>query len=183
MRPVRIAVAVVLIASAAVTGTLVARFTGHRSATPDSGVAAPTTVAGNPVPPTTVAGNPGGQHHPGPGPQPPTPTLPLGRVEGLEAVQAIGTQIAVAVGKGTILTTHDGGRTWVRVWRGPQDLHAVDFVSASTGWAVGDGLLLGTVDGGQHWRRLGQPSMRPLGSVHFSSASEGWGVAGRNPFR
>jgi photosystem II stability/assembly factor-like uncharacterized protein len=75
--------------------------------------------------------------------------LPLGRVEGLEAVQAVGTQIAVAVGKGTILTTHDGGRTWVRVWRGPQDLHAVDFVSASTGWAVGDGLLLGTVDGGR----------------------------------
>jgi photosystem II stability/assembly factor-like uncharacterized protein len=180
MRPVRIAVAVVLIAAAAVTGTLVARFTGHRSATPDSGVAAPTTVAGNPVPPTTVVGDPGGQHHPGPGPQPPTPILPLGRVEGLEAVQAVGTQIAVAVGKGTILTTHDGGRTWVRAWRGPQDLHAVDFVSASTGWAVGDGLLLGTVDGGQHWRRLGQPSVRPLGSVHFSSASEGWGVAGRN---
>jgi hypothetical protein len=178
MRPVRIAVAVVLTAAAATTGSLVARSTGHRSATPDSGVAAPappTTLRGNPVPPTDP-----GQQHPSPTPQPgPTPRLPLGHVGPLQAVQAIGgTATAFAVGEGAILTTSDGGRTWVRVWRGPQDLHGVDFVSASTGWAVGDGILLGTVDGGQHWRQLGQPSVRPLRSVHFSSAREGWGVAG-----
>jgi photosystem II stability/assembly factor-like uncharacterized protein len=177
MRPVRIAVAVVLTAAAAVTGSFVARSTGHRSATPDSGIAAPappTTLRGNPAPP----GSP--RQHPGPTPQPePTPRLPLGPVGPLEAVQAIGgTTTAYAVGKGTILTTSDGGRTWVRLWRGPQDLHAVDFVSASTGWAVGDRILLGTVDGGRHWRQLGQPSVRPLRRVHFSSPTEGWGVAG-----
>jgi photosystem II stability/assembly factor-like uncharacterized protein len=172
MRPVRIVVAVVFIAAAAVTGSFIARSTGHRSATPDSGIAAP-------APPTTVALNPG-RSHPSPSPPPPGPTttLPLGRVEPLEAVQAIGTQIAFAVGKGTILTTRDGGQSWVRVWRGAQDLHDVDFVDASTGWALGDGILLGTVDGGQHWRQLGQPRVRPLRSVHFSSRSEGWGVAG-----
>jgi photosystem II stability/assembly factor-like uncharacterized protein len=104
--------------------------------------------------------------------------LPLGRVEPLEAVQAIGTHIAFAVGKGTILTTRDGGQSWVRVWRSAQDLHDVDFVDASTGWALGDGILLGTVDGGQHWRQLGQPRVRPLRSVHFSSRTQGWGVAG-----
>ena len=144
MRPVRIAIAVVLTATAAASGIYFARSTAHQSAPPDRGGAAP-------APPTTVAVGPG-QNHPSPAPQPPGPTttLPLGRVEALEAVQAVGTQIGFAVGKGTILSTRDGGRTWVRVWRGAQDLHSVDFVSASTGWAVGDGALLGTVDGGQH---------------------------------
>ncbi len=172
MRPVRIAIAVVLTATAAASGIYFARSTAHRPATPDRGVAAP-------APPTTVAVDPG-QNHPRPAPQPPGPTttLPLGRVEALEGVQAVGTQIGFAVGKGTILTTRDGGRTWVRVWRGAQDLRAVDFVSASTGWAVGDGILLGTVDGGQHWRQLGQPRVGPLRRVHFSGRSEGWGIAG-----
>ena len=179
MRPVRIAVAVVLTAAAATTGSLVARSTGHRPATPDrGGVAAPTpptTLPGNPTPPF----DPGGPR-PSPTPRPgPIPRLPLGHVGPLQAVQAIGgTPTAFAVGKGAILSTNDGGRTWVRVWQGPQDLHGVDFVSASTGWAVGDHILLGTVDGGRHWRQLGQPSVRPLRSVHFASRSQGWGVAG-----
>jgi photosystem II stability/assembly factor-like uncharacterized protein len=172
MRPVRIVVAAVLVAAAAVTGSIVARSTAHRTATPDRGIAAA-------APPTTVAVDPA-RKDPSLSPQPqgPTTTLPLGRVGPLEAVQAIGTQVAFAVGKGTILTTRDGGQSWVRVWRGPQDLHDVDFVGASTGWALGDGILLGTVDGGRHWRQLGQPTVRPLRSVHFSSPSEGWGVAG-----
>jgi photosystem II stability/assembly factor-like uncharacterized protein len=109
----------------------------------------------------------------------PTTTLPLGRVERLDAVQVIGgTRIVFAVGKGTILTTSDGGRTWARVWRGAQELRDVDFVSASTGWALGDGVLLGTVDGGQHWHQLGQPRAGPLRRVHFASRTQGWGVAG-----
>src|SRR6266540_3430461 len=51
----------------------------------------------------------------------PTTTLPLGRVERLNAVQVVGGSGAWAVGKGTILATSDGGRTWARVWRGAQD--------------------------------------------------------------
>jgi photosystem II stability/assembly factor-like uncharacterized protein len=179
MRPVRTAVAVALTAAAALTGSFVARSTGHRSATHDRVIAAPAA-------PTTVAPDPN-LNQPGPTPQPkgpdrngPTnPSLALGRVGPLRAVQAVGTRTAFAVGKGAILTTRDGGRTWVRLWRGAQDLNEVDFVDASTGWALGDGILLGTVDGGQHWRQLGQPSVRPLRSVHFSSRGEGWGVAGR----
>jgi photosystem II stability/assembly factor-like uncharacterized protein len=109
----------------------------------------------------------------------PTTTLPLGRVERLDAVQVVGdTGTAWAVGKGTILTTRDGGRTWTRVWRGADDLRDLDFVSASTGWALGDGVLLGTVDGGGHWRGLGQPRQGPLRRVHFFSGTRGWGVAG-----
>jgi photosystem II stability/assembly factor-like uncharacterized protein len=109
----------------------------------------------------------------------PTTTLPLGRIQRLDAVQAIGDSGTVwAVGKGTILATSDFGRTWVRVWRGPAELRDVDFVSASVGWALGDGILLGTVDGGQHWHRLGQPRAGPLRRIHFASPTQGWGVAG-----
>jgi len=109
----------------------------------------------------------------------PTTTLPLGRVERLDAVQAIGgTGTVVAVGKGAILTTSNFGRTWVRVWRGAHELRDVDFVSAWTGWALGEGVLLGTVDGGQHWHRLSQPRAGPLRRVHFASRTQGWGVAG-----
>jgi photosystem II stability/assembly factor-like uncharacterized protein len=109
----------------------------------------------------------------------PTTTLPLGRIERLDAVQAIGgSGTVVAVGTGTILATSNFGRTWARVWRGTEELRDVDFVNASTGWALGDGILVGTVDGGQHWHRLGQPRAGPLRRVHFASRTQGWGVAG-----
>jgi photosystem II stability/assembly factor-like uncharacterized protein len=109
----------------------------------------------------------------------PATTLPLGRIQRLDAVQAIGgTGTVFAVGTGTILATSDFGRTWARVWRGAQQLRDVDFVSAATGWALGDSVLLGTVDGGQHWHRLGQPRAGPLRRVHFTSRTQGWGVAG-----
>jgi photosystem II stability/assembly factor-like uncharacterized protein len=109
----------------------------------------------------------------------PATTLPLGKIERLHAVQFVGgTGSGWAVGKGTILATSDGGRTWGRVWRGSGVLRDVDFSSSSSGWALGDGILLGTVDGGQHWRTLGQPRSGPLRRVHFSGRGEGWGVAG-----
>ena len=160
MRPVRVIAAVMFAAAIAVTGC------AARSGAVHSTVPSPSTTA-LPTP------NP-----PEPAPAPPTTTIPLGHVARLDAVQAVGSRTVWAVGKGAILTTSDGGRTWVRVWRGAQELHQVDFVTASTGWALGDHLLLGTIDGGQHWRQLGQPESGPLRQVHFSSPTQGWGVAG-----
>jgi len=165
MRPVRIIAAFVFAAAVAVTGC-----TAHSAAVPPTAVPAPPSSAPTPrVPVTTSPRTPAA----------PTTTLPLGHVQRLDAVQAIGgTDTAWAVGTGAILTTGDGGRTWARVWRGAQELRDVDFVSASTGWALGDGILLGTVDRGQHWHQLGQPRSGPLRRVHFSSRTQGWGVAG-----
>jgi photosystem II stability/assembly factor-like uncharacterized protein len=160
MRPVRVIATVMFATAIAVTGCATHSAAVHPAAP------APSTTA----PPTP---NP-----PKPAPAPPTTTLPLGHVGRLDAVQAVGSRTVWAVGKGAILTTSNGGRTWVRVWRGAQELHQVDFVTASTGWALGDGILLGTVDGGQHWRQLGQPRAGSLRQVHFSSRTQGWGVAG-----
>jgi hypothetical protein len=159
MRPVRTVIAIMFAAAIAVTGC-----TAHSSA-------APTPPSSTPVPsgPATTPSIPATS----------TTSLPLGRIQRLDAVQAVGdTRVVWAVGKGTILTTSNGGRSWARVWRGTQELREVDFVNASTGWAVGDGVLLGTIDGGQHWRQLGQPRRGPLRRVHFSSPTQGWGVAG-----
>ena len=160
MRPVRVIAAVMFAAAIAVTGC------STHSAAVHPAAPAPSTTA-SPTPNTTERA-----------PAPPTTTLPLGHVGRLDAVQAVGSRTVWAVGKGTILTTSNGGRTWVRVWRGAQELDQVDFVTASTGWALGDHLLLGTVDGGQRWHQLGQPESGPLRQVHFSSPTQGWGVAG-----
>jgi photosystem II stability/assembly factor-like uncharacterized protein len=158
MRPVRTVTAIMFTAAIAVTGC-----TAHSAAapTPPSSAPVPSGPATTPSVPAT-----------------PTTSLPLGRIQRLDAVQAIDSRTVWAVGTGTILTTSNGGRTWLRVWRGTQELDQVDFVNASTGWVLGDRLLLGTVDGGQHWRQLGQPRRGPLRRVHFSSPTQGWGVAG-----
>ncbi len=172
MRPVRIIAAFVFATAVAVTGC-----TAHPAAVHPATVPTPASSAS--PPPTTAPPHPLRPNPPASGPAAPTTTLPLGRVEGLDAVQAIGgTATAWAVGQGAILATSDGGRTWARVWRGPDELYEVDFVSASTGWALGDGILLGTVDRGQHWHTLGQPRPGPLWRIHFSSRTQGWGVAG-----
>src|SRR6266511_1725144 len=144
MRPVRIAIAVVLTATAAASGIYFARSTAHQSAPPDRGGAAP-------APPTTVAVGPG-QNHPSPAPQPPGPTttLPLGRVEALEAVQAVGTQIGFAVGKGTILSTRDGGRTWSAL-AAPASPQSVCFTSANDGWVASGTRVWRSTDGGRSW--------------------------------
>jgi photosystem II stability/assembly factor-like uncharacterized protein len=151
--------------------------TAHHTATTTHPAAAPTRVSSAP-PPTIPHLTPNRRAS---GPAAPPTTLPLGHVERLNAVQAMGgTATAFAVGKHTILATSNGGRTWARVWQGAQELDGVDFVNASTGWAVGDGVLLGTIDGGQHWHQLGQPRVGRLQQVHFVSGTRGWGVAGAN---
>jgi photosystem II stability/assembly factor-like uncharacterized protein len=150
MRPVRTVIAIMFAAAIALTGC-----TAHSAVRPAT-----------PSPSTTASPT---SNPPQPAPIPPTTMFPLGHVERLDAVQAVGSRTVWAVGKGTILTTSNGGRTWLRVWRGAQELDQVDFVNASTGWALGDHLLLGTVDGGQHWRQLGQPRRGPLRRIHFSS--------------
>ena len=159
MRSIRIIAAVLLVAAVATTGC-----TAHSTVHP---------AAGPSTPPSTITSGPASNPPAGP-----TATLPLGHIEQLDAVQATGAGTVVAVGEGGILSTSNRGRSWIRIWRGAQELRGLDFVSAQTGWVVGDGVLLGTVDGGLHWQRLGQPEVGPLRQVHFVSPAQGWGVAG-----
>src|SRR6266511_1994433 len=165
-----------LLAVAAVIAGAVGVLAGLMPSTHDAGQVAPPPSQTAPGPATTAPAPPP-TGAPGAGATTST-TLPLGRVSSLDAVQVTGPASAVVVGKDTILATRDGGRTWVRVWRGKGDLRDVNFSTASTGWVLGDGLVLATADGGQHWTRLAEPSVGALRRVHFVSRTEGWGVAG-----
>ncbi len=84
----------------------------------------------------------------------------------------------------TLLSTHDGGRTWGDPHPIPVSGAAllgtpdgVSFASPSTGWAVVGGSLLGTTDGGGHWSRVGTVS-DSYGSIGVDrvTAQVGWVV-------
>jgi len=77
-------------------------------------------------------------------------------------------RIGWAVGNtGTILSTHDGGSTWVVQNGGTnRGLNSVHFVDAHTGWVVGRGTILATQDGEAHWEvQIANPEI--LSDVHF----------------
>jgi photosystem II stability/assembly factor-like uncharacterized protein len=139
-------------------------------------VTAPTTGQVTSGPATTRSPGPASS---GPATSAATGTAPpIGKLSSLEAVQVTGPDSLVVVGRNAILVTGDGGRDWLRVFRGRAHLRDVNFSNASTGWALGDGTVLATVDGGLHWRELPEPAQGTLRRVHFVSRTEGWGVAG-----
>jgi photosystem II stability/assembly factor-like uncharacterized protein len=81
-----------------------------------------------------------------------------------------------AVGSSGIYATTDGTH-WGLQLRSDEAFGGVDFISATTGWAVGIRHLFGTTDGGAHWTAIGQ-GPKPIRSVHFATATQGWGIAG-----
>ena len=88
----------------------------------------------------------------------------------------VGTRLGWAVGTHAIFATTDGAH-WTKQYASTEEFVGVDFVSATTGWAVATRTLLGTTDGGRSWRQLGEPQV-PLRSIHFATATQGWGIAG-----
>ena len=80
------------------------------------------------------------------------------------------------MGSYAIFATTDGVH-WAKQFASTEQFVGVDFISSTTGWAVGARTLLGTTDGGRSWQPLGE-AHKPIRSVHFISALEGWGIAG-----
>ena len=105
----------------------------------------------------------------------PTGAVPL-YVPGLASIQMVGSRLGWAVGAQGIYATADG-QHWVRQYTSHDAFVGVDFISSTTGWVVGTQSLLGTTDGGRTWHELGEPQQW-IRSVHFVSASVGWGIAG-----
>lgn len=109
----------------------------------------------------------------------PTPT-PSGIdpqfVPALAAIQMVGPRLGWTVGSHAIFATTDGTH-WAKQFASTEEFVGVDFISATTGWAVGVRTLLGTSDGGRSWQALGE-AQKPLRSVHFVDALDGWGIAG-----
>jgi photosystem II stability/assembly factor-like uncharacterized protein len=97
-------------------------------------------------------------------------------VPALGAIQMVGPRAGWAVGSHAIFATSDGAH-WTKQYASTEEFVGVDFISATTGWAVATRTLLGTTDGGRSWHQLGEPPM-PIRSIHFASATQGWGIAG-----
>jgi len=100
--------------------------------------------------------------------------------EGLNDIEAINNNTAVAVGKnGTIVKTYNQGETWVyQNTPTSKELLSVRFVGISEGWATGrDGTILRTTDGGNTWTDLNQNvTTYDIMDVHFTDADTGWAV-------
>jgi photosystem II stability/assembly factor-like uncharacterized protein len=105
---------------------------------------------------------------------------PAPRVRSLDAVAFPTATHGWAAGRGAIIATADGGRTWTEQYRGPADVRALAFTDERDGWAVAGGTLLKTTDGGATWDTAGEPDGRVLTEVDFESSTRGWGVAVRN---
>jgi hypothetical protein len=99
-----------------------------------------------------------------------------GFVPALASIQMVGPSLGWAVGSHAIFATTDGAH-WTKQYASTEEFVGVDFISATTGWAVATRTLLGTSDGGRSWRQLGEPRA-PIRSIHFASATQGWGIAG-----
>ena len=108
---------------------------------------------------------------------PPSGAVP-GSVPALASIQMVGAHLGWAVGSHAIYTTSDGMH-WTKQYLSTEDYVGVDFISSTTGWVVGGRTLLGTTDGGRSWHQLGE-ARQLIRSVHFVSATHGWGIAGGN---
>ena len=103
---------------------------------------------------------------------------PSGIPDHLNSVAFVNAQTGWAVGgKGIIVHTEDGGKTWNEQTSGTKNvLNSVAFLDAQCGWAVGDyGLVLRTKDGGMKWTETRtEYSWGRLLSIVFADAKRGW---------
>jgi len=101
--------------------------------------------------------------------------LPQGNM--LAKVSFANARWGYAVGDdGTILATHDGGRSWIVQYEAiTDDLRDVVCVDSLSAWIVGDnGMLLHTTDGGFHWLEQPPVTAQGLNAVHFADGLHGW---------
>src|SRR6202022_4508379 len=136
------------------------------------------TLSGSPSPDSSPSATPSASESTTPTPTPtPTGVDPV-FVPALAAIQMVGPRLGWAVGSHAIFATLDGTH-WTKQYASTEEFVGVDFISATTGWAVATRTLLGTKDGGRTWRQLGEPRT-PIRSIHFATATQGWGIAGGN---
>ncbi|KEO81088.1 WD40/YVTN/BNR-like repeat-containing protein [Tumebacillus flagellatus] len=81
-------------------------------------------------------------------------------------------------GKGFILNTTDGGRSWNVQYSGPYEIEKLSFLNPFLGWALGHdgegdagGVVMQTTDGGKHWNEVSHPKY--VHDLHFVSETTG----------
>ncbi|WP_282605653.1 YCF48-related protein [Pelagibius sp. Alg239-R121] len=139
---------------------------------------------------SALAVGPGGAHARKSGQDAWTPTKLPGKPL-LLAIARLNARTFVAVGgtgftsgKGVILRSVDGGKTFQPTANQAAPLYEVKFLSAETGFAVGvDGLLVKSTDAGQSWQRIETGGKTKLWALHFFSGNEGLIGGGETPWQ
>ena len=96
----------------------------------------------------------------------------------LRAISVVDDQHVFVGGKGVVLRSSDGGRTWERrPSPGNEKINDLAFVGVKTGYATTmDGRLWWTADAGENWQRLFDNGGRALGGLARLGKSIGYAV-------
>ena len=96
--------------------------------------------------------------------------------ENLNDVHFINHNQGVVVGSnGTILSTLDGGETWLQRNSGVTlNLRKVKLLNENLGWTVGESAMLYTEDGGQSWVKYSQGYIYDTQCLFFLDELNGW---------
>jgi len=88
----------------------------------------------------------------------PTPAKPYtGKLPALDSVQFVTPKTGFVGGKGIVLETENGGRSWTRIYSGSASITEVDFVSSTAGWLLtSKGEVFTRVQGGG-WQKVALP--------------------------
>ncbi len=106
-------------------------------------------------------------------------SVPAGHGQDLHAVAASRENAWAVGGRGSILHTADGGRSWhLQAGRTGENLEGVAASGDRLAWAVGtSGTILHTADGGATWQAQIGGAREELRDVDFTGARQGW-IAG-----
>jgi photosystem II stability/assembly factor-like uncharacterized protein len=85
-------------------------------------------------------------------------------------------------GRGMLLRTENGGKTWQvikGVLQNARRISTMQFINAKEGWlGIGAGQTLHTTDGGLTWKRQQSGTTdQAIADLHFINSNEGWAIA------
>lgn len=102
--------------------------------------------------------------------------VPNGAKRDLRDVDLVDGRHGVAVGPGTILTTHDGGASWrLDTTTVTQILYSCDMLDSATGFLAGTyGLVMRTTDGGESWEKILTETSEFIVAIDFLTRDSGW---------
>ena len=101
--------------------------------------------------------------------------------DAVSTIEVAGPHLAVAAGDG-LMTSSDGGRSWIDRLGVTTPAGDLDFVSNQVGFAIANGELVRTIDGGASWHALLHPVAGGVSGIDFWSASAGLVAVGSSLF-
>lgn len=106
----------------------------------------------------------------------------------LDTVDFISSTVGYVGGEGLILKSTDGGRTWMKLYAGPENIRCLDVVNGNNVWAAGRDHLLHSTDG-LRFKRMDFAQLdsggsgRGIQAIDFPDSDQGFILAGGTIWR